>query len=387
MHTTKALDYLLMSPDEKINFRVANNISLKDWYETTKPSSCLIPISEFSFVVSRGRWYIKEPQFYAMTKAHHKPGLDRRKKYVSLIGAAKIAMDLRRRKEMIESWPGFEELNVNSGLNLPKKIRNTRYQQMIRAGELDAVRIRMYGSDGVATGRQFKISPRSFRKVLEEERKIFRVVQEGISSGELADMRGVTKGTIGNLIRTGVKSGDLHPVIMSSYAKGRNIGLYYFNKSEAKSLASGKIVIPCSKTIQRNEMRKKILEGDGNSVDIPNISAVPWKVERELLNRIEAGNHKAFEVLLKLYDKIIDEEAEKPRFGATVEDRKTNLQRSLYLAVHQLNGAASRVGIMELTKELACDSGREDAPTWLNESRLSIDSGSFLEGVVGSRGF
>ena len=432
-----------MSPDEKINYRVENGIFLKDWYESFqhkpvkgrfksptetreilgikediynrlvksgvlgevkvekgkhfvsvprinalfKENSGLVPVNEFASVVSDGRWYIQEPQFYAIAEAHHESGIDGRKKYVSIVGAAKIARDLRRRKEMIESWPSFEELNVKSGFNFPKKIRNRRYRQMIDAGELKAQKIRMYGLDGVPTGRQFKISPSSFREVLAKERALYRAIQNGVSSSEIAAMRGIHLKSALRIIKEGSRSGDLHPTIMPPYSKCGDIGLYYLDKDEAERLASREIVVPCSKTSRKREMRKKILGGDGNSADIPDISSVPWKVERELLDRIEAGDHSAFGVLLKLYYEVIVEEAKKPRLGSTFEDRKSNLERSLYFAVHQLNGAASRVGIMNLTRELAYDSGKDDAPTWLNESRLSNASGSFLEKVIDLRGF
>lgn len=34
MGGTKPLDYLLLSPDKKIDYRVNNGISIKDWYES-----------------------------------------------------------------------------------------------------------------------------------------------------------------------------------------------------------------------------------------------------------------------------------------------------------------------------------------------------------------
>ena len=223
----KAIDYLFMTTQEKIEFRVNNRLTLQQWFNQFKPvllegdyvettdvrdlfkfdtitklsrrgyfgkitqrgvkryvdvsivnellvqKSKLIPVPLFHERIRD--YYLEKATFNEKYAGFFKIFLDKQHKFVTIVDAARIASSLRQRREMF-NWPTLEDLNRESGMCLVPQNMNSRYKEMYEKGDLELVK----------TWNQFRIPPKEYRQILKLEKERVRVLNSGLSTGDIA---------------------------------------------------------------------------------------------------------------------------------------------------------------------------------------------------------
>ncbi len=309
-NAARALDYLLLSPDEKINYRAERNISLKTLYETFRAKNLerssygiaeaaqilgmhkdkikkmvkagelevsdfkggkklisaaqitdllerqarLVPIPEFYKLIEDGMFYIHEKLFDKTFGKYYELSFNKKVRYVSIASAAKILSELRKRKDIIENWPTREEVLNDTRID----ITLTRLRKLMEEGELKSVLVG-YSKEGTPN-KNYRICPLSLERFVSEERKRIEHFESGVTTNQMAEELGVTRHEIGRKIRVANELGLFSSEKVSADGKIR-----YLLAPEIASLLIGRrLVIPSSglKTIRIKRRNERVLENE-----------------------------------------------------------------------------------------------------------------------------
>lgn len=250
---TKAIDYLMLSPNEKIEWRIKNNISIKEWFEQFKPvhltgeyiettevskmfnlfgihrtakkghfkniirrgtqryvcvddinkllekRAKLIPVSEFYLKLNG--FYLEQCSFDDKFRDFYQQFLDKRERVVSITDAARIASSLNQRRRMF-NWPTPEDLNRESGMQLPPHAVTLRYGEMHEKGDLELVK----------TWQKFRIPPEEYRRILKLEKERAGVLNKGLTTGDIARRLNLHISTVYDKIIEYEKQGIVKPM-------------------------------------------------------------------------------------------------------------------------------------------------------------------------------
>ncbi len=425
---TRALDYLLLDIDARINYRAERNISLQQWYESFRPQpiqeedmtniqvysllgilpdkfydlrkkgyfgessmhrervkvsdlnrilkheSYLIPVSTFREIIKEQQWHISRPTFDKLFKKYYERGLDQKNPYVSINNAAKIVYELRKRKTAIEEWPTLQDLFGDSGLDLTEGGMRAYFGPRIRSGEIPHVVITL-DSRGRNTGRLYKIPPHAYQEILAIEIERSRNSEIGFTTSEMANVIGITPDSVRRRIRGGKRLGLLHPL------KGRGFGIaqsYLLSPEEAGLVIGRKI--PRIEAVIRTEQQEQRLEQIHPDIRIPPIA-------EELWYQVKSGDQQAFSIIFGLYEPIIAREANNPVFGMTKEERLMILYTGFYEMIMELNMFPSNGRVIRTLREKLKQRKRQEAPSWVSlDERLSSDSTDTLLDFVDTKG-
>lgn len=435
MYATKALEYLLLNPSERINYRAERGISIKQWYESFKPEpiqgrfisfqkvcdtlglersrffklkkqrffgetkkifkekgkgyvkvselnriiekeSMLIPVSELLELIEKEKWYMKRGLFDKTFGKCYKNELDERKQYVNISNAARIVYELKKRKEKIENWPTLEDLNKES-FELSEDSKYQHYGLMINGGKLKVIKIGRYDPKGnFLRGYQYKMPPEDYHRVLEIERNTKRALESGITTAKIAKIMGLKTNTIATKIRYGEKVGSLHPIRLCYDSEGFNGYKYALTFEEASLLIERKIKIPDRETLKKREQRR-ILFRNYNNIPPLNIQNVSKGIEWELWQKIRKSDNNAFNILLKLYEPLLNEVASNYVIPWTSqEERKNLLISALFEIVQEYSIRRTKRGdvINLATKKIKERWRKEEAPSWASlDAKLGPD--------------
>jgi hypothetical protein len=302
---TRALDYLFLSPFEKIDYRVRNSITMQDWYngfratplqlgevrkceihaglgitsipyyrllrggKFGKPEVRRIKNSNVSFVktehinklleteaklipavtliraIEERRFYIKQSGFLKEYRHYHRTGtINSHMVYISILDAAKIISSLMKRKTLIEKGKTLDDLNKESGWNLPQNSMHNRYRHLRREGKLHLELIGNYDSKGnLRRGKRCVIPPEVYPVILAMERETLRAITEDYTTSRVAKALGMSTGNVGLIFRAGKELGIINPYETPTFVNdGKSKLVLPIN--EAKKIISGEIHVP-----------------------------------------------------------------------------------------------------------------------------------------------
>ncbi len=349
------LEYLLLDPHQKINYRIDRGITLQQWYKSFVPEKLfqgeyvssseatlllqksygalcrliqreslqtfrkgrtlylsveglnglvkkdqyLIPLERFFRLLTERKRYMSRRAFEDEFKEYFAFGLHGNRRGVSLSHAARIISALRRRKEIIEAWPDLEALCKASGKELSPTARDNYYRRMVELGKLKVVRVGMYDVQGKNVGTKIKVSPEEFARVVTEEKENARARENGLTSGEIAEMMGEGRISIAEKISLGSSLGLLHPVRVRDVFGGNARGDYRLPLEEVELFLSGRI--PGRRKMQ-TLLERRTLDAllSRSPSSLPSFPISP-STESSLFRDAKAGDKGAFQILLHLY--------------------------------------------------------------------------------------
>ncbi len=296
----EALDYLMLGPDEKINFRVEKRTSIQNWYENFSieplegdeiPSmdvarmfgqnrsswtktlrsgafdepvvrkgrnylkignvnaiiakqAKLVPNTAFRDVYESGKWYMSQHVFDRFYNVLFKKLVARRGYGILIVDAAKIAQEMRLRKEQIEKWKTFEDLQHELGWNYSQTTLAHRLEHLHSRGEIEYQRVPNYDANGKAgTGSRLKICPTEFRRFVQWERESEERARTSVTSTELADRLGLTRRSDANYLMKAGEDLGLFTRIELNHSKVSGGHRYGISPEVADKIVAGELVI------------------------------------------------------------------------------------------------------------------------------------------------
>ncbi len=242
-----ALEYLMLGPDERINYRVEKGITLKEWYNGfTAPrlpnqvipsmdvarmfgqtrnswtrfvksglfgeprkegkrnyfeaqkvqkvlDTCakLVPNGAFEEVYEDKKWYLSLHIYGHLFRHLFQKFPVRRGSGVSIGDAAKITKEIRERKDKIDNWRSLDELQDELGWNLSYRGLITRVTKMHERGELQWDKAPKYENGEMVRANRYVIHPAEFDRVVKREREIAELAKTAVTSTELGKRLGL----------------------------------------------------------------------------------------------------------------------------------------------------------------------------------------------------
>jgi DNA-binding CsgD family transcriptional regulator len=300
MDGRKSLDYLLLSPDERINYRVERGISLKEWYGSLAPEpfegevkrkdlcrllgispekfytldkkgyfgktrlkanrrlikseraneilrkqAYLVPVSLLYKAEKRERWYMSRVKFDIRYRKLYESVAGKKQRFVTVVNAARIIHEGRARHAMIEEWPTLHDLNRESGLNLSPEAFLYRYRRLRKQGRVKLASVNVYGGRPIKGfgGREYKLAPHEYRRMLAIEKKQAKALMIGLTAPEIAKRMGISLPNVEAYIKIGRELGLLHPHDLIGHSAG-GYGRFVLWPGEAELLVNGELNVP-----------------------------------------------------------------------------------------------------------------------------------------------
>lgn len=422
---SRLLEYLLLDPEQRINYRVGRDISLKDLYHEWTglyipnrefgiaeaadalklPEKAVrravlrgevgnyrrvengkivlnprdlerygrgilkkIPVSELMDIVRSGKYYIDGTTFSFAFKEFYNSSRNGKSSFLTPSQAAKVVYELNKRKRVIEKWKTFEDLKRESGAQINANSVRVRYRDLIRRERNDIVRIKQLPKEGQSlTKWVYKISPPLFNKILKEERTRAENSHVGVKVSDLASLMNKSYASAINMIGIGVKKGLIHPL------KSNRSATYFIPPAEAQSIVNNELVIPKRAEYEKESQKKLLLEVKCNGpLIIDDVFKVNSAVEMELWERVRSGDQRAFEMLLGLYSPVFERAFGSRLYGNYAEERRVAFQSALFEIVAQNQKPKKRFdrqGFVKRVFTLANRRVKEDRPSWLSLDR------------------
>jgi len=265
MDASYALDYLMLSASDRIDYRVERGITIKEWYESLIHSKIddsdppevynLVPVAKLWGLVKEKNWHMKRTLFDKFFDHLYHPFVNRNKRYVTIRDTAEMIYEIRKREEMLK-WPTFEDLNIKTGLNLSESGMQHLFGDWIREGYMEAVLVGNYHEGGRKGKQKWRISPYEFRRVTELVKggknpsgrvmKVENYIQNREGFMTIAEittaMGNNSRAGIANRIKAGEEFGILHPVLFRIGRRGRKARALPI--SEADRFIRGELKVP-----------------------------------------------------------------------------------------------------------------------------------------------
>ena len=217
----------------------------------------MIPVSLFHNLLRENQWYFNRGSFDKKFRDYFENPINKKRQYVHLKNAAKIVGKLKKRKNMVENWHTLNDLNKDSGLNLPFQRMNYRYREMQKRREIRLTKVNIYGGRSIAGfgGWEYKLCPYEYNRMLEVERKNADALENGVTTAEIAKQLGISVTNVGMYIKVGKELGILHPFDVISFP-GRGNSRHVLPKDEVRLWVRGKLNIPSRQ--KYNKLKKTL---------------------------------------------------------------------------------------------------------------------------------
>jgi predicted transcriptional regulator len=188
-------------------------VKLGNVHQKIKADARTVSLKDFYELMQTEQLYMHEEIFRREVRDDSFNRKGQREKFVTVRDAAKILYQLRRRKRKIEDWPTLLDLNEKSGMNLDTKKARERYCRMIEEGELSAEQIITYDKNGSPAGREYRIPPHEFNRVLKTERSLAELIHgECYTTDDLAKDMGISKEYVSKVIKVAEATEIFQPV-------------------------------------------------------------------------------------------------------------------------------------------------------------------------------
>ncbi|HIH11534.1 TPA: hypothetical protein HA241_05055 [Candidatus Woesearchaeota archaeon] len=434
------LDYLLLDPRERIDYRVARGITIKEWYESFRPEkpttelmrydeareylgiassssfyhlverkffgepvtvrtqkflssenvyrvklndSTLVPLSSFRLLLQREQFYMSFDWFKPSFRKYFRRGIDGHQPGLSIVDTARVVDYLKRRKLVVEKWPTLEDYNHDTGLNLSISRLHSHIRGMVRRGEIRLTPISKDPRSGGRVPKLYKIEPHHYKLVVELERRQLKLLQSGVTTRQLAEAMGMSVDSVGERLYVGSQLGLLHPELITYNPLTRDArGGYVLSQYEASRLITGDISVPSLTAFERSKGIEKVKLSIVKTKSP--LKIIDAGIERELWQRARAGQNDAFQILLAVYDDIICEEAARYRYGLREEDRRWFLPTALFEFIHRFEAHryTTRDHVITFLREKLAEFARQERPSWISVNQRIGDGKSELGDLV-----
>ncbi len=332
----KSLEYLLLSAEDRMKWRVNNSISLLEWYKSLAPEplegewmamddACeaigmtrmkffpldkksyfgktsldgrkkmistvrvnelrkqeayLVPVAALCQASERERWYMGRVFIDQLFKKLYTSVADKRQRFVTIGNAARIIHHGRKRRAMIEEWKTLHDLNKESGLNLPDDRLMYRYREMKKQGKVTLASVNVYGGRPIKGfgGHEYKLSPHEYKRMLVIEKANVKAIKIGLTPPQIAKQMGISLPNVEQYIQIGAELGFLQPFEIASNTK-TGYKRFVLWPHDAERVISGELNLPSAIRYRRlrgemsiAEIRKLVLEESEPSVTVENLA-------------------------------------------------------------------------------------------------------------------
>ena len=288
-----ALEYLLLTPDRKIEYRVQRVLTIQEWYQSFLPEHItgeritsgkarktlgitpmtfsrlrrsgyfgkaepngdqefllsvakineirnreahFIPVDVLCHEIERQRYYIKRDAFAMKFKKYFETGIHRKRKSITIKNTMEIIRILNKRKEIIESWPTLHDIYQESGSTETKDTAHRRFLKILRENKMTFGEYPLYDGRGMQRGTCYKIHPRDYERLTAQEKEANRL-HEGQCLKDVAERLDIQEKKAGEHVRYAIQQGLLNPLRTRRGRGGGREGHYVLTPKEIDYLA------------------------------------------------------------------------------------------------------------------------------------------------------